>query len=255
MFEDQYDPTTFSEAHVEFKRMHNDAFVALARFCQRDRRHRKGDSDGDHNDTVDDDDNGKEEDPNVFYLDGADGATSSALEKSGFDPSCCYVANRHLETCQILQNRLPEKNVIHCTAAEALTPTVADTGSDDDATGTDFDDNPSFSDVDFSAYYFDGCGGFVPHIVGMMTAALIRPAASPEQQQRKTTAVGFSLMGGNRDVIEKELVICRALAIIARTRGMRTRHVLDDPGRYGIPMEIAKTEKGTFTSWMLLEED
>eukprot|EP00580_Thalassiosira_gravida_P011347 CAMPEP_0201631598 /NCGR_PEP_ID=MMETSP0493-20130528/5523_1 /ASSEMBLY_ACC=CAM_ASM_000838 /TAXON_ID=420259 /ORGANISM="Thalassiosira gravida, Strain GMp14c1" /LENGTH=423 /DNA_ID=CAMNT_0048102961 /DNA_START=77 /DNA_END=1348 /DNA_ORIENTATION=- len=268
-FEEQYDPSTFTKSHVEFKRLHNDAFVALARFCQRDRRGEReqyDDHDPDHNDGDDDEDDVKDDGPNVFYLDGPDGATSSALEKAGFHPSRCYVANRHLPTCRILRDRLPEENVVHCTAAEALSPNNADTDThrdDDAAAGTDF------SKVDFSAYYFDGCGGFVPHVVGMMTAALVRsddneqppPELRQEQRQqqwrrqRRTIAVGFSLMGGNRDVVEKELTVCRALAVIARTRGMRTRHVMDDPGRYGIPMEIAKTEGGTFTSWMLLEEN
>ena len=60
-------------------------------------------------------------------------------------------------------------------------------------------------------------------------------------------------MGGNRDVVGKELDVCRTLTLIARANGMRTRHVLDDPARYGLPMDIVKTEGGTFTSWMLLE--
>lgn len=227
-FEEQYDPDRFSEEHVEFKRVHNEAFVALARYCQQDRKRKSKIEDC-------------ADDPNVFYLDGPDAATSSILiEKHGFDPSCCYVANRHVSTVQILQQTLPEENVIHATAAEALT-------TNSDAT---------FSNIDFSAYYFDGCGGFVPHIIGMMTAALIRTSEDDTMHHApKTTAVGYSLMGGNRDVIEKELEICRALATIARTRGMRTRHVLDEPGRYSIPDEISKTETGTFTSWMILEEE
>jgi hypothetical protein len=62
-------------------------------------------------------------------------------------------------------------------------------------------------------------------------------------------------MGGNRDVVGKELDVCRALNDIAYSNGMRTRHVLDDPRRYGLPMDLVKTEGGTFTSWMLLEDD
>ncbi|KAL7435833.1 hypothetical protein ACHAXM_004876 [Skeletonema potamos] len=266
-FEEQYNAETFTAEHVEFKRLHNEAFAALARFCQRDRHRRSiaaaagggggGGSDDDHEEN-----NDYSKDPNVFYLDGPDTATSSALiEQHGFDPSCCYVANRHLSTFKILQHHLPEENVLHATAAEALTPPSSNSN---DRNGT-----YSFSGVDFAAFYFDGCGGFTPHIIGMMSAALIRPDASSTSSissargrtnkslyhPPKTTAIGYSLMGGNKDVVEKEMDINRALSNIARTRGMRTRHVLDDPWRYGVPAEIAKTEGGTFTSWMLLEED
>lgn len=247
-FEEQYDAENFSEEHVEFKRLHNEAFVALARFCQSDR-NRRSITDADAADN-------ENKDPNVFYLDGPDTATSLALiDKHGFDPSCCYVANRHLSTCKILQQHLPEENVIHATAAEALTPPSSDGSeckSDTVHVGS------SFSDVDFACYYFDGCGGFTPHIIGMMSAALVPREATRMSNLHllpKTTAIGYSLMGGNKDVIEKEMEINRALSNIARTRGMRTRHVLDDPWRYGVPAEIAKTEGGTFTSWMILEEE
>eukprot|EP00984_Skeletonema_dohrnii_P029758 scaffold20625_cov80-Skeletonema_dohrnii-CCMP3373.AAC.2 len=249
-FEEQYDADTFSEEHVEFKRLHNEAFAALARFCQQDRS-RRSTSAADN----------ESKDPNVFYLDGPDTATSLALiDKHGFDPSCCYVANRHLSTYKILQQYLPEENVIHATAAEALTPPCSNDVSDCNDDSNDYDGS-SFSDVDFACYYFDGCGGFTPHIIGMMSAALIRPETTSSSTNNlqhhlpKTTAIGYSLMGGNKDVIEKEMDINRALSNIARTRGMRTRHVLDDPWRYGVPAEIAKTEGGTFTSWMLLEEE
>jgi len=251
-FEEQYDADTFSEEHVEFKRLHNEAFAALARFCQQDRNRRSTASAADAADN-------DSKDPNVFYLDGPDTATSLALiDKHGFDPSCCYVANRHLSTYKILQQCLPEENVIHATAAEALTPPCSN-ASDCNDDSSDYDGS-SFSDVDFACYYFDGCGGFTPHIIGMMSAALIRPETTSSSANNlhhlpKTTAIGYSLMGGNKDVIEKEMDINRALSNIARTRGMRTRHVLDDPWRYGVPAEIAKTEGGTFTSWMLLEEE
>ena len=246
-FEEQYDADNFSEEHIEFKRLHNEAFVALARFCQRDRNRQNIGS------TID----AAATDANVFYLDGPDTATTLALiDKHGFDPSRCYVANRHLSTCKILQKHLPEENVIHATAAEALSPPSA---AESDCNNNDSHDNDSsFSDIDFACYYFDGCGGFAPHIIGMMSAALIRPEATKLNNLNhfsKTIAVGYSLMGGNKDVIEKEMDINRALSNIARTRGMRTRHVLDDPWRYGVPAEIAKTEGSTFTSWIIFEEE
>ncbi|CAB9516178.1 expressed unknown protein [Seminavis robusta] len=232
-FEEQYNPESFSEDHVEFKKLHNQAFVALTQYCQDQRQ-------------VNDDTT--TEPVNVFFLDGPDGCTASALIDSGLlNPSQCYVANRHLSTCQALRTSggglLPEENVLYATAAEALTP-------------SEEDDSPSFSDIPFSAYYFDGCGGFVPHIIDMMTSALLlRDDPKPPLAATTTIAVGFSLMGGNKNVIEKELEACRALAVIARTRGMRTLHVLDDPEKYGIPPDIPKTGGGTFTTWILLEPD
>ena len=88
--------------------------------------------------------------------------------KGGLDPSQCYVANRHVSSCDALRvsggGRLPDENVLHATAAEALSPGGGDVDQD----------HPSFSEIDFAAYYFDGCGGFIPHIIGTMTAALVR---------------------------------------------------------------------------------
>lgn len=130
-------------------------------------------------------------------------------------------------------------NIMHASAAEALMVSK---------------DINSFSNVNFAAYYFDGCGGFPPHIIDMISAALVRPPGEKSHDRRGTTAVGYSLMGGNRNVADKELDICRALTLIATVNGMRTRHVLDDPFRYGLPMDIVKTTGGTFTSWMILED-
>ena len=229
-FEEQYSTASFTPGHVEFKRLHNEAFVALARYCHQDRQERGYIDDA----TI--------EKPNVFYLDGPDcGSTNILIDSAGFDPSQCYVANRHESTCEILQEILPNENVICSTASESLSP-------------SNEVDKSSFSDIDFAAYYFDGCGGYVPHIIQMMSSALIR-LDNNNQQPSRATAVGFSLMGGNKDIVEKELEICRALTVIASTRGMRTLHVLDDPIKYGIPNEICKTEGGTFTSWMLLEAE
>lgn len=228
-FEEQYDSDAFTEEHTEFKRQHNQAFLGLTRYCQQQRQLEM-------------------EKVSVFFLDGADGGTTRHLiEEGGLDASQCYVANRHLSTCKSLRlsggGLLPNDNVVHLTAAEALSP---------ESDATDDENQTTFAGIDFTSYYFDGCGGFVPHIIGMMTSALIR---NENINDNACTAVGFSLMGGNRNVIEKEMKVCQALALIAKTRGMRTRHALDDPERYGIPYDISKTYDGTFTSWILLEPD
>ena len=216
-FEEQYDASSFTPEHVDFKRLHNEAFASLALRCHSDD---GGDSGGQF--------------PNVFYLDGPDAATTTALARRGFPVSSCFVANRHASTVELLRDILPCKNVAHATAAEALTPGA----------------EGGFAELEFAAYYFDGCGGFAPHVVGMMRAALL----SSKVRRTSSVAVGFSLTGG-RSMIERELVVCRALSQIADILGMRTRHAMDDPGRYEMPRDIPKTEGNTFTTWMLLEED
>ena len=68
--------------------------------------------------------------------------------------------------------------------------------------------------------------------------------------------VGYSLLGGTKNLVEKELEISRAMTIIARSRGMRMVHALDDPLRFGLPPNVPKLggKKGTtFTTWLVLE--
>lgn len=264
-FVEKYDPRSFNDAHVEFKRLHNEAFVALARYCHRERNNGKHHLDA-FNNNGNTDSEGSIGDPNVFYLDGPDASTSSTLiDVHGFNPRSCYVANRHKTTCDILQRRVPSMNLIHAPAVEALMTPKADRNRDFAAifderhTRSTLSTPTSFSTVNFAAYYFDGCGGYPPHVVDMMSAALLRLDGREGHSFYcgipRTTAVGYSLMGGNRDVVDKELDVCRALSSIASTMGMRTRHVLDDPVRYGVPRDIVKTTTGgTFTSWMLLED-
>jgi hypothetical protein len=270
-FEEQYDPLTFTKEHLDFKSMHNNALIALSRYCERERKScTSGGSGGSGG-------NGEETQPiNVFFLDGPDGGTANAmLDQGNFDAKQLFVANRHESSCNLLKmsggGRLPDENVVHATATEALTigatplstPLDMSSNDDNDDNDDDNDDDKSiireeggaFSNIDFSAYYFDGCGGFVPHITSMMSAALLREGCDPQ----KPIAVGYSLLGGNKDVVEKELAVSQALTIIARRRGMRMVHVMDDPSRYGLPLDIKKIGGsgggGTFTTWLLLESE
>lgn len=248
-FEEQYDPTEFSEEHIAYKAMHNEVFAQLVRWCET-----KQTQDA--------------EPPNVFFLDGPDGGTASSLiERGKFAPSQCYVANRHESTCVALRESggglLPEENVVHATCSEALTK-----GNKKGA----------FGDVDFSGFYFDGCGGYAPHIVNMMTSALLvledddRDYTSNEKdncnnddklskckvEARRPIVVGYSLLGGTKNLVEKELEVSRALTIIARSRGMRIVHALEDPSRFGLSNDVAKLggKRGTtFTTWLVLEPD
>ena len=272
-FEEQYDPLTFTAEHLEFKAMHNDAFIALSRYCERDRHRMVPENRGSEK---------YEQKPiNLFFLDGPDGGTTSAMiDRGNFEPEQCFVANRHASSCESLRisggGRLPDQNVIHATAAEALTVAtqlspnsngveVESAEKDGMEIGVSYlkDESGALSGIDFSAYYFDGCGGFVPHIVGMMTAALLREHShtktpqDPSGNMKKTIAVGYSLLGGNKNVVQKELEVSQALAIIARRRGLRMVHALDDPMRYGISADLKKIGgsggSGTFTTWLVLE--
>jgi hypothetical protein len=219
-FEEQYDPSTFDDQHIAFKLQHNQAFSSLARYCC----------------VGDDTTNSK---PKVFFLDGPDGATTESLQQSGIRVMDCYVANRHESTCKTLESIYPDLNVLHTSAARAFDDTMS----------------KSFAGVDFCAYYFDGCGGHVPHLVEMMTAALgvvVSPAA-PLTNERRRIAVGFSLLGDTRKMVEKDLAVSRAITKLARARRLRTRQILDEPERYGIPASISKTLGNILTSWILLE--
>lgn len=242
-FEEQYDPLTFTQEHFEFKQMHNDVFIALSQYCQQQRHgaHEIQETDGMKPNAF-----GTDGGINIFFLDGPDGGTASALiGKGNFLPSQCFVANRHESTCKALRMSgggcLPDTNVIFSSAAEAfmiMDPEIeAPLGAEGGA----------FAAVDFAAYYFDGCGGFVPLIVEMMSAALRDCEQAP-------ICVGYSILGGNKDVVEKELEISQALTAIARRKGMRMVHALDDCQRYGISPAVKKTGGGgTFTTWLILE--
>lgn len=261
-FEEQYDPLSFTKEHLEFKAMHNDAFIQLSRYCEKERNKlnvEKETSSSPRGDGM--------EPVNVFFLDGPDGGTASALIHQGkFEASQCFVANRHESSCESLRisggGLLPDENVVHATASEALTiaePLFLEgvegtTGGKDDVDVASLSDKEgAFAHIYFSAYYFDGCGGFVPHIIGMLSAALLRQ----DVDSMKPIAVGYSLLGGNKDVVAKELAVSQALTIIARRRGMRMVHVLDDPMRYGLSSDIQKVGGsgggGTFTTWLLLQ--
>eukprot|EP00551_Chaetoceros_affinis_P007347 CAMPEP_0203675212 /NCGR_PEP_ID=MMETSP0090-20130426/19542_1 /ASSEMBLY_ACC=CAM_ASM_001088 /TAXON_ID=426623 /ORGANISM="Chaetoceros affinis, Strain CCMP159" /LENGTH=412 /DNA_ID=CAMNT_0050541337 /DNA_START=118 /DNA_END=1353 /DNA_ORIENTATION=- len=268
-FEEQYDPVSFTKEHLDFKSMHNDVLIALTRYCEKERA------------TIiccDDDEEEQEQEQesstnkptstaaattNIFFLDGPDGGTATALiDRGNFHPQQCFVANRHISTCDKLREMLPEMNIVHATAAEALTVGVPlhfddDNDNDDDAdelkNANQREDGGAFSDIDFTSYYFDGCGGFTGHIINMISAALIRDNCDDDGRNRKPIAVGYSLLGGNKDVVSKELLVSRALSTIARRRGMRMAHALDDPSKYGISLDTMKIGGsgggGTFTTW------
>jgi hypothetical protein len=256
-FEEQYDPNSFTEEHKAFKASHNAAFVALARYCEQERKMNMATS-------------ASEGAMNLFFLDGPDGATSSALILGGgFEPTQCYSANRHLSTCDALCTSgggiLPPENVAHASAVEALTTAAALSMEENGvveniSTNTTISTNTNhhhhgvgaFGKVDFAGFYFDGCGSFAPHVVQMIEAALLRDDVIPSPP----LVIGFSLVGGNRDVVDKEVVVVQNLSMLARRLGMRMVHVLDDPERYGVDPALRKIGGlggGTMTTWLVLE--
>ena len=268
-FEEQYDPLSFTKEHVEFKALHNDAFIALARYCEQQRisctqaKNGKG-----PNDTAE-----IEVEPmNVFFLDGSDAGTTSALINCGnFLPNQCFVANCHKSTCEALRisggGKLPDKNVVHATASEALSVNISTINTNIDNKKSDADihngvfviqEEGGLSEIDFGAYYFDGCGGFVPHVINMLSAALLNVDMNGSSNiNTKPIAVGYSLLGSYKDVVEKELAVSRVLTVIAKRRRMRLTRVLDDPERFGVSPNIKKTDGsaggGTFTTWLLID--
>ena len=166
---------------------------------------------------------------NLFYLDGPCGGTTKALLPT-FDLQQCYTANRHESTCQALLADQGLVNVEHASAAEAL-------------------NGGAFSDLDFHACYFDGCGGYAPIVSDMIEAALTdRPNLEPP------IAVGFSILGGGRDCVDKEQEIIRLLVQLVKPMGFRVDHVGDDPARYGIDGSIKKVESSTLTTWCMIEK-
>ena len=223
-FREQYDPESFSDHHRAFKASHNAAFSALARYC----------------------------DPgivaggqgiNLLYLDGQDAGTTRYLHQRGFDLAKCFVANRHEESCEAIRSvgaplGMPRANVAHVSAADTL-------GSSDSLIGS----------TRFGAYYFDGCGGYVP-LISEMIAAALGSAATLEGSDGALApvALGFSIVGGNRDVVDKEQAVVRGLVTCAREAGFcEVRHVLDEPLRFGVDPLTRKVEGSTLTSWFVLE--
>jgi hypothetical protein len=239
VYEEQYCVTDFSDAHIAYKAAHNDVFVSLAHFCQSQSKNDVSNSDTGTSSAS------KAPAIKVFYLDGPNAATTFALQSAGFDSTQCYTANRHSSTCDALRSYLPHENVVHASAADALTSKNKQYTNDNDRV----QNVGAFGDVSFSAYYFDGCGGYTPLIIDMMTAAFDSDFLQPP------IAVGFSILGGNRDVVDKEQDVLRQLVAMVKPFGMRVDHVLDDPGRYGFSSDTRKLDGGTVTSWCMLEKD
>lgn len=221
-FVEQYDPSSFTDDHVFFKKQHNEVFRQLCIYC------------GCGETFIDD--QGTERARQVFFLDGPDAGTKKVLLSDFNDNSIqvenLYIANRHKSTCEVLtQHGLC--HVVPLNAEQAL--------------------KGPFRDILFGAYYFDGCGGHPPILIDMIQASL-----ESISKTKPPIAIGFSIVGGNRDVVDKELVVLRALVELVKPLRIRVHHVLHDCERYGIDCNnkpISKVDGNTLTSWAILEED
>ena len=132
---DPYDPALFTRNHMEFKTSHSEALASLVRnLCDEP----KGDSP-------------------VFYLDGPDGGTTSHLLAAGFDCDQLYVANEWKGSISALRSSPFDLSAENCLLGRAQ----------------DFlRDN--WDDVEFVAYYLDGCGGQTEPIVEMVSSIFSR---------------------------------------------------------------------------------
>jgi len=308
-YEEQYNSASFTQAHLEFKDMHNDAFIQLTKYCEHERQRiirrsrllsrslRQTTDEGKtitatttptvtttrtRTRTRTTNNTPTTTTTNLFYLDGPDSRTSTAvIQKGNYTPAQCYVANRHPYSCALLRQILPETNVLHATCCEAFTTTTTNTtirankNNSGHSSSTSTSTPPStFASIDFTSYYFDGCGGYVPHIIDMISSALVTvgkvTAVVEEVQEGRNNGpaghvslpiiIGYSVLGGAKDVIDKELQINRAITTIAQQQlKMRMIHVLDNPQKYGLSTnptlsKISETSN-TFTTWLLLEPE
>jgi len=281
-YEEQYDPEAFTEEHKAFKQAHNEAFAALIHYTYqqnlRSSAHKKKDDDTANNMY------------NVFYLDGPDAQTTQSLlswkpppthEQEvmdgddtilfKLDASQLYVANRHEKSCEQLRQYLPAANVFYQSAAHSLSQQNTNDDDDDDDDDCDHKNQDSNNNIMFHAFYLDGCGGYVPPILEMITAALLssspmqkRAAAAAEGQQRDpissqsqgdemSIVLGFSLVGGNRDVVNKEVEVIQHVVALARRYNYKCHHVIDCPAQYGIAPNLQKLHGSTLTTWLVLE--
>lgn len=223
-FVEQYSSLGFSEEHVAFKSSHNQVFARLITYCQ-----------SKHADRI----------INVFYLDGPCGGTTEALLMSSssslsaaarpLEAHQCYTANRHASTCRALRKRFPVVHVQHASAEHALLQ----------------------ASVPFHAFYFDACGGHVPMIVDMMRAALVPEEGESVSAWQPPVAIGFSILGGGRDCVDKEQEVVQALVQLVKPMKCRVARVGDDPTIYGIDnvASLVKVHSLTMTTWLMIERD
>jgi hypothetical protein len=213
---DPYDAKLFTSDHADFKSRHNDAFLCLAERLG-GRRQQPGE---------------QERRCPVFYLDGPDGATTSALLAAGFDRETeLYMANEWEESVKTLRSPPFLLGCQNCLLGRAQ-----------DVLGTE-----SLRDVPFVAAYLDMCGGSTNPIVETI-ALLFSGVLAP------SIAIGFTLTAAEptgRELIDRVQDVTRATMALASERGYDMRHVLDDPVRFGVDPGLLRKHEGITTCWLV----
>ena len=214
---DPYDPDLFTSEHARFKTSHNEAFASLARNLCADN---------------EEDDVGSK--CNVFYLDGPDGGTTSHLLGAGFNCNTLYVANEWKDSVSALQSEPFNLSTHNCIL-----------GTAQDVLRNDFDD------VEFTAYYLDGCGGQTEPITEMADAIFSR------KFMPSTFGIGFTLTQAEplgRELIDRVQDVTRHIMVKSKERGYDMRHVGDDPQRYGVDPNLSRKHDNTCTNWIVCSQ-
>ena len=209
---DTYSSEDFSEAHADFKRRHNAVLVALARHCQREGSFAP-----------------------LFYLDGADGGTTSVLRSAGFRTEELFVANPFPATREALSSSphsLSPSQLFDTRAEHALR-------------------SESLVSVPFCAYYLDVCHGSPEPLIDMVDAIF-----STRSTLDASFAIGFSLASAEpkgRSLSDREQAVTRAVAQQCRRQNYVLAHVGDEPERFGVDPTTDKREGPTLTTWLCCE--
>ena len=206
---DPYDPSLFTRSHMKFKTSHNEALASLVRnLC----------------------DEPKGGCP-VFYLDGPDGGTTSHLLAAGFNSDQLYVANEWEKSVSVLRSNPYDLIAENCQLGRAQ-----------DALRVHWDD------VEFVAYYLEGCGGQTDPIVQMVSSIFSRNGLATR------FAIGFTLTQAEpscRELIDRVQDVTRHITKNAKAKGYDMRHVGDDPERYGVSPDLNRKHDGVCTSWVI----
>ena len=171
---------------------------------------------------------------NVFYLDGPDGGTTSHLLDAGFTHASLYVANEWEESVSVLQTdpfHLSTQNCILGAAQDVL--------------------RNNFDDVEFTAYYLDGCGGQTEPITEMIDAIFSRESTP------SAFGIGFTLTQAEplgRELIVRVQDVSRHIMAKSKERGYDMRHVGDDPELYGVDPNLNRKHDSTCTSWIVCSQ-
>lgn len=210
---DSYDSRLFSDAHRHFKCIHNNAFVILARYCLKNSSSAR-----------------------VFYLDGYDGSTTSALLAAGFLLNDLFVANIFPDTVQNLKSSHGLANIFLGRAQDALA-------------------SEPLMRIQFAAYYLDCCGGSPGPIIDMIDAIFSNTKRNLLPLPRRFV-VGITLTESDpsgRSLADREQDVTTTLSRHARLSNYTMEYVGDDPEKYGLKESPQRRHGCTQTVWLVMQ--